>query len=175
MSGPSRELIYALGANLGDPSRALASAARQLAAVLERPRASAVYRTAPEGGGDQPEYLNAVVAGISSMTAREGLALARELEARAGRERPYPGAPRTLDVDLLFAGDELVDDADLVVPHPRWATRPFVVVPLMDVAPDVVDPRTGITPSAVASSHGWTSALFPMVLEPGALIATEAA
>ena len=175
MSGPSRELINALGANLGDPSQALGSAARHLAAVLERPRASAVYRTPPEGGGDQPEYLNAVVVGTSPMSAREGLALARELEARAGRERPYPGAPRTLDVDLLFAGDDMIDEADLVVPHPRWATRSFVVVPLLDVAPDVIDPRTGLTPASVSRRHGWTPALFPMVLEQGALIPTEAA
>lgn len=173
MSDPSRELIYALGANLGDPCRTLGVAARRLAALLDRPRASGVYRTPPEGGSDQPEYLNAVVAGGSPMTAREGLALARELEASAGRERPYPGAPRTLDVDLLFAGDDIVDEDDLVVPHPRWAKRPFVVVPLLDVAPDVVDRRTGLTPTLVARRHGWTSALFPLALERGGLISTE--
>ena len=174
MSAHTRELVYALGANLGDPGRTLGVAARSLAAVLERPRASGVYRTPPEGGSDQPEYLNAVVVGRSPMTARQGLALARELEARAGRERPYPGAPRILDVDLLFAGDDVVDEADLVVPHPRWATRSFVVVPLMDVAPEVVDHRTGLTPTQVARRHGWTSALFPLALECGALISTEA-
>jgi 2-amino-4-hydroxy-6-hydroxymethyldihydropteridine diphosphokinase len=152
---PSSVAVFALGGNLGEPLMALRAAVTRLATILDLPRVSAVYRTQPEGGADQPGYLNAAVAGGTCLSPREVLKLSQDLEAEAGRERPYPGAPRTLDVDVVFVGDSVVDEPGLRIPHPRWALRDFVVVPLMDIVPDFMDPETGRTVREVAMAAGW--------------------
>ncbi len=167
---PRRRLVFALGANLGDPLGTLRTAAARLASRLDRPEVSAVYRTPPEGNAPQPPYLNAVVVGEGTLDPAEALALAREAERGAGRERPYEGAPRTLDVDVLFVGDAVVDTPSLRVPHPRWRTRDFVVVPLLDVAPDLRDPETGDRVRDVARAAGWGPERFPLVMERGGLL-----
>jgi 2-amino-4-hydroxy-6-hydroxymethyldihydropteridine diphosphokinase len=166
-------LVFALGANMGDPLSALRAAAARLASSLERPEVSAVYRTPPEGGAVQPPYLNAVLLGDGTLDPAEALALAREAERDAGRERPYPGAPRTLDVDVLFVGDSVVDTPSLRVPHPRWRTRDFVVVPLLDVAPDLRDPEIGDRVRDVARSAGWGPERFPIVVGRGGLLSPQ--
>jgi 2-amino-4-hydroxy-6-hydroxymethyldihydropteridine diphosphokinase len=169
--GPGKKTVmFALGANLGAALQALTQAGAGLRAVLVDPVVSAVYRTPPEGGADQPTYLNAVVRGRASLSPRDALAVAVRLEGEAGRVRTVPGAARVLDVDVLFVGQEVVDEPGLHVPHRRWATRDFVVVPLLDVAPEWRDPRTGKTVREVAESAGWTSARFPRVVGPGALL-----
>jgi 2-amino-4-hydroxy-6-hydroxymethyldihydropteridine diphosphokinase len=165
--------MFALGANLGTPLEALAKAGAGLAEVLGGPEASGVYRTPPEGGADQPSYLNAVVRGSGSLGARDALRLAGRLEREAGRVRTGPGAARVLDVDVLFVGDDVVDEPGLHVPHERWATRDFVVVPLLDIAPDWRDPRSGRTVAEVADAAGWAQGRFPVVLPPGDLLALE--
>jgi len=167
---PTSTVVFALGANLGDPLSALRGAVGRLAGELRGARVSAVYETPPEGGADQPPYLNAVVAGEGAMTPLGALDLARALEAEAGRKRPHPGAPRTLDVDVLFVGDQVVDGPDLRLPHPRWRVRDFVVVPLLDVAPDLTDPESGLAVKDVARASGWDTRRFPTVLGPGALL-----
>ena len=168
-------VVFALGANLGDPLDALRRAVRRLVIELRGVRVSAVYETPPEGGADQPPYLNAVVAGEGLMSPEDALALARALEDEAGRARPYRGAPRSLDVDVLFVGDHIVDSPDLRLPHPRWRARDFVVVPLLDVAPDLTDPETGVAVREIARVSGWDARRFPAVVGPGALLAgTEA-
>lgn len=169
----SRTLAFALGANLGRPLEALRRAARGLAAVLDGTRVSAVYVTPPEGGADQPVYLNAVVSGEADLSPRQALDLARSLEGEAGRRRSRPGAARTLDVDVLFVGSAVVDEAGLRVPHPRWRQRDFVVVPLLDVAPDLVDPETGTSVRAVADANGWDAGRFPVAAEAGSLLVVE--
>lgn len=163
-------VVFALGANLGDPLSALHRAVARLAGELRGARVSAVYATPAEGGADQPPYLNAVVAGEGTMTPEGALTLARVLEAEAGRKRPYPGAPRSLDVDVLFVGDHVVHEPHLRLPHPRWRVRDFVVVPLLDVAPDLTDPESGIAVKEVARASGWDGRRFPVVLGPGALL-----
>lgn len=168
-------LVFALGANLGDALGALRLAARALACELEEARVSSVVSTPPEGGADQPRYLNAVVAGVGAHTPDEALALARRLEGALGRERPYPGAPRTLDVDVVFMGGTVIHTPDLRIPHPRWRTRDFVVVPLLDVVPGFVDPESGLTVADVARDAGWAPGRFPVVAAPGDLLRGEAA
>ncbi|HSW28308.1 MAG TPA: 2-amino-4-hydroxy-6-hydroxymethyldihydropteridine diphosphokinase [Longimicrobiales bacterium] len=173
LPGPRRRWVFALGSNLGDPLSVLRAATARLASGLERPEVSAVYRTPPEGGAPQPPYLNAVLVGDGPLDPAEALALAREAERAAGRERPYVGAPRTLDVDVLFVGDAVVDTPSLRLPHPRWRTRDFVVVPLLDVAPDLRDPETGYCVRDVARTAGWGPERFPLVLERGGLLSPE--
>lgn len=169
----SRTVIFALGANLGSSLDALQRAARALDDAMAATRASGVYRTPPEGGADQPDYLNAVVRGEAPFTPSDALELAARLEREAGRVRTSPGASRVLDVDVLFVNGDVVDEPHLKVPHPRWAGRDFVVVPLMDVASDWTDPRTGRTVAQVAEDAGWRGDRFPLVLEPGALLSRE--
>jgi len=96
---------------------------------------SPVYETAPVGGPEQPDYLNAVVGVDTALTAHELLGVAQAVESEAERVRTVRWGPRTLDVDVLLVGDERIDTPDLVVPHPRMAERAFVVVPLADLDP----------------------------------------
>ena len=150
MSDPDLRRAYlGLGSNLGDRAAHLQFAVEGLAGRAGRVVAiSPVYETEPVGGPPQPEYLNAVVAVETALSARELLRLAKALEAEAGREPPEPGkrwGPRPLDIDVLMVGDERIDEPDLVVPHPRIHQRAFVLAPLADVAPEMV----------VAPSAGW--------------------
>ncbi len=125
-----------LGANLRDREGALREAVAALPDVVA---ASPVYETDPVGTPEgSPAYLNAVVELDSALTPRQLLELARRLEGALGRVRTGPNAPRTLDVDVLLAGDEVVDERDLVVPHPRMRERRFVLAPLADLAPELV-------------------------------------
>lgn len=149
----SRDLstaYVALGSNRGDRDRHLAFALRALdelphTRVVE---CSPVYETDPVGPGEQLPYLNAVVSLETGATARRLLDGMLAIEVRAGRDRSAEARrweSRVLDLDLLlFEGDE-IDEPDLVVPHPRLAERSFVLVPLADLAPDLVHPRNGCT------------------------------
>jgi 2-amino-4-hydroxy-6-hydroxymethyldihydropteridine diphosphokinase len=133
----SRRAYLGIGSNLGERIAYLQLAVDQLTAtpgvtVLD---VSPVYETAPVGGPEQPDYLNAVVAIETTLTAHELLRVAQGIEEEADRVRTVRWGPRTLDVDVLLVGDERVDDPDLVVPHPRMTERAFVVVPLADLDP----------------------------------------
>lgn len=138
----------ALGSNLGDRLAHLQSAVDGLDACdgVTVVGVSRVYETAPVGDPDQGDYLNAVVAVETSLDARALLGLAQRTEDIAGRVRRERWGPRTLDVDVLVVGDEHVDEPDLVVPHPRLHERGFVLVPLRDVAPELVDEVVGGCP-----------------------------
>jgi len=130
-----RRAYLGLGSNLGGRLAHLQAAVGGLART---PRVtvvavSPVYETAPVGGPPQDDYLNAVVAVDTELTPRALLQVAQGLEAAEHRVREERWGPRTLDVDLLLVGDELVDEPDLVVPHPRLMERAFALVPLADL------------------------------------------
>ena len=129
-----------LGSNLGDRLAHLQDALDALDATdrIELRAVSDVYETAPVGGPDQDDFLNAVVAIETDLTPRALLAVALDVESLAARVRTVRWGPRTLDVDVLLYGDERVDEPDLQIPHPRMAERAFVLAPLHDVAPDRV-------------------------------------
>lgn len=128
--------FIALGSNLGDRFAHLRAAVAGLPDVVA---VSPVYETEPVGGpSGQGPFLNAVVELDTELSARELLEVGRALEAAAHRERDVQDGPRTLDVDILLVGDLVVADDDLVVPHPRMWERSFVLVPLHDLAPDLV-------------------------------------
>ena len=135
-------VYVALGANLGDAAATLRDAIRWLADLPGTTvcAASSLYRTAPwEASG--PDFINAVAALDTQLTAPDLLVCLHTLEARAGRERPYLNAPRTLDLDLLLYGSAGIDSLRLTVPHPRMWQRAFVLVPLAEVAPEWVTPE----------------------------------
>lgn len=131
----------ALGANLGDPRAAVLAAMDRLG-TLPHTRVTArssLWRTAPVGTTG-PDFVNAVVALRTTLPAPELLAALQRLELEAGRERPWPNAPRTLDLDLLLYGEARIASPRLVVPHPRMHERAFVLAPLAEIAPAVVPP-----------------------------------
>jgi 2-amino-4-hydroxy-6-hydroxymethyldihydropteridine diphosphokinase len=142
-----RPIVVAFGSNLGDRRDHILRAAERLAAILQHFILSPIVETAPVGSGleHDPAYLNAVGVGESSLAAGDIFAALRTLENAAGRTRPYQGAPRTLDLDLVLAGDDVVDEPGLQVPHPRFRDRLFVLEPLAAIAPDLIDPVTGLS------------------------------
>ena len=131
-----------LGANLGDPQRALREALQGIARLPATAlvRSSRVYRSEPVDAGG-PDYFNAVAEVRTGLSAPELLVGLQALEQAAGRERPYRNAPRTLDLDLLLYGDARIASAALTVPHPRMRERAFVLLPLQELAPQRVDAR----------------------------------
>ena len=126
-----------LGANLGDPAETVRTAIEALgrmpASRVET--VSSLYRSAPVDA-DGPEFINAVAALHTTLTAYELLSQLQAIEAEFGRERPYANAPRTLDLDLLLYGDREIASDDLTVPHPRMHERAFVLQPLAELAGD---------------------------------------
>lgn len=124
----------ALGSNI-DPETHLVAAVRRLARAVRLTAASRVYRTPPWGYADQPDFLNAVVLGRTALAPLGLLDALQGIERRLQRQRPFPNAPRTIDLDLLFYDEVVMDAPRLTLPHPRMHERPFVLVPLADVAP----------------------------------------
>jgi 2-amino-4-hydroxy-6-hydroxymethyldihydropteridine diphosphokinase len=139
-----RRAFLGLGSNLGDRRAHLR---RAVAALGEVAAVSGLYETDPVGGPPgQGPYLNLVVELATGAGPRRLLERARELEAGAGRVRGERWGPRTLDVDVLLVGDLVVDEPDLVVPHPRMWERGFVLAPLAELAPELVRARLGRLP-----------------------------
>jgi 2-amino-4-hydroxy-6-hydroxymethyldihydropteridine diphosphokinase len=134
-------VAIALGSNLGDRQAHLAFALDRLRTVLQNLRISRLYETDAVGVGDrQPRYLNAAVVGETNLGARDLLTRLLTIEAERGRTRPFAGAARTLDLDLILYADEVIDEPGLQVPHPRFRERRFVLEPLAAIAADWVDP-----------------------------------
>ncbi len=138
-------VAVALGSNLGDRHATLHLALVHLRAFLHDLRASPFYDTVPVGVGEQPTFLNAAAVGRTALSPRELLERLLVVERTCGRTRPSPGAARTLDLDLVLYDDAVLDEPDLVVPHPRFRERAFVLQPLADIAPSWIDPVTGRT------------------------------
>ena len=126
-----------LGSNLGDREENLRKALSLLGDVGEITALSSVYETEPWGYAEQPYFLNMVCEFRTSLSPPELLALAQEVERRLGRVRTIRYGPRTMDVDILLYGDQIVDTPDLQIPHPRIPERAFVLAPLAEIAPDV--------------------------------------
>jgi 2-amino-4-hydroxy-6-hydroxymethyldihydropteridine diphosphokinase len=136
----------ALGSNLGDRRAAFEFAIERLSQVVTGLVVSDPIETEPEGNGlgNQPLYLNAVAVGGTSLTAPALLDALLAIERAYGRERPFPGAPRTLDLDLILFGDTILELPQLHVPHARFRERFFVLGPLAEIAPDLIDPVSGL-------------------------------
>lgn len=140
-----QDAVYVgLGANLGDARAQVEQALRDCAALpgTRLVVRSSLYRTAPiDAGGD--DYVNAVCRLATTLAPLDLLDALQAIELRHGRERPYRNAPRTLDLDILLYGDQVIDSARLTVPHPRLHERAFVLVPLAELAPAIELPGRG--------------------------------
>jgi 2-amino-4-hydroxy-6-hydroxymethyldihydropteridine diphosphokinase len=147
---PRQLVAIAIGSNLGNRQSAIAFAIERLSRVLIAPTFSSIVETEPiavDGSIvlEQSLFLNAVVTGTTALAPRELLDHLLAIESDFGRERPFPGAARTLDLDLILYGDVVIDEPGLVVPHPRFRSRFFVLGPLVEVGPAMVDPISGLT------------------------------
>ena len=134
-----------IGANLDDPAARVRGA---FAALSEMPgtrvvKRSSLYRSEPQGYRRQPDFINAVAKLDTLLAPTELLASLQAIEARAGRRRSFRDAPRTLDLDLLLYDAARIDDPRLIVPHPRMHERAFVLMPLLEIAPDAEIPGAG--------------------------------
>ena len=159
MTAPVRAAI-ALGSNLDHPEAHVTRGFDEIAALpatrlLAR---SGLYRTEPVGYADQPDFINACALVETSLAPRELLESLLAIEQAHGRKRGVPNGPRTLDLDIVLYGDRVLNEPDLVIPHPRAQERDFVMKPLREVWPEVVFPAPPVTPAKPA----------PGITNPGA-------
>lgn len=138
-------VYLALGSNLGDRRGHLSAAIQQLREVMDVSAVSSVYETEPVGYLEQPSFLNMVCSGRTQLTAQELLKYAKGIEATLGRQTTVRNGPRPIDIDVILFDDLRLVEDDLTVPHPRMAARAFVLVPLAEIAPDLIDPVSGHT------------------------------
>ena len=144
-----------LGANLGDATTTIASAFESLAQLPHSRLVarSSLYRTQPVDA-DGPDYVNAVARVDTALSPRDLLEALLAIELDHGRERGHRNAPRTLDLDLLLHGAHVIDEPGLVVPHPRLHLRAFALLPLAEIAPDLVMPEHGPISGLLATVAG---------------------
>ena len=133
------------GSNLGDRKANLDFGAQSLAKGGLVRKTSSYFETEPVGYSDQPWFLNQVFELETSLAPHDLLLLCQEIEISRGRVRPFPNAPRTLDLDILLFDNRIIDEKSLTIPHPRLTERKFVLEPLAQIAPDVRHPISGKT------------------------------
>jgi 2-amino-4-hydroxy-6-hydroxymethyldihydropteridine diphosphokinase len=132
-------VYLSLGSNLGNREDNLDMALKLLSERMRMGKVSSIYDTEPLGNTGQPRFLNLVCEVFTRLTPEGLLSLAKGIEGKMGR-RGKSGEPRPIDIDILLYGDKVVDTPDLVIPHPSMAERSFVLVPLAEIAPDIVHP-----------------------------------
>lgn len=136
-------VYLALGSNLGNRLSNLKNAISNLTPQMEVKKKSPVYETPPWGYADQPSFLNQVVMVETYLEPEDLLGHLKRLETVLGREPTFTNGPRVIDLDILFYDDIVIDSPPLVIPHPRLHHRAFVLVPLNDIAPDLIHPLLG--------------------------------
>ncbi len=134
-----------IGSNLGDSEALIREAAARLSASISDLRVSGFWRSKARYVEDQPDFLNAVAAGGTSLSPRELLAAVNAIEASLGRDRSAVVAKgaRTMDIDILLYGAAIIAEPDLIIPHPGMRERKFVLLPLIELDPDLADPVSG--------------------------------
>jgi len=130
-----------IGSNVGDREANCRKAIKLLAEAGRVVSVSSLYRTEPVGFHEQEDFINAVAAIETDRTPADLLRVCHDIEDRLGRKRGVRWGPRTADLDILLYGSQVVSQPGLVIPHPRMAMRRFVLVPLAEIAPDVVNPQ----------------------------------
>lgn len=132
-----------LGSNLGDRKQNFAKALKLMSKHVVVEQLSSIYETEPVGYKEQPSFLNAVCRISTELRPEQLLSLVKKIEVELGRAPSFPNAPRPIDIDMLFYEDEVVSNRELTIPHPRLVERAFVLVPLAEIAPDLVHPGKG--------------------------------
>lgn len=142
-------VYLALGSNLGDRHRYLRGALQYLRERVDLATISSIYETEPVGYLEQPLFLNLVCSGKTQLSPQELLKFAKEIEVTIGRQPSLRNGPRSIDIDILIYDDLHLAQADLIIPHPRMTERAFVLVPLAEIAPRLLDPISGQTMQAL--------------------------
>jgi 2-amino-4-hydroxy-6-hydroxymethyldihydropteridine diphosphokinase len=145
MATESVTAYLGLGSNLGDRQANLDQALEFLGQRLRIKKVSSIYDSEPVGNIEQPRFLNLVCEVVTNLPPKSLLALAKGIENKLGRIGGPSGAPRTIDIDILLYGDEVMETPALTIPHPRMTKRAFVLMPLAEIAPGVKHPVTGQT------------------------------
>jgi len=141
----SQPVYIALGTNIGDRALNLQTAKDWLSRKAIITRESSVYITPPWGYADQPDFLNQVIKVNTRLGPRSLLRFLQRIERKMGRVKLILNGPRVIDLDILFYGDRVITSPNLQIPHPRMVGRAFVLVPLNEIAPDLVHPALGIS------------------------------
>lgn len=139
--------VIALGSNLGNRELNIDSAIAELAKIIEITHLSTNHETDPVGGPEQPKYLNAILIAETQLDPHELLISMLEIENKLGRKRDIHWGPRTIDLDLIIVGDEVVVSDVLVLPHPRAHERKFVLEPWLEIDPTAQIPGFGLVES----------------------------
>ena len=163
-------VYLALGSNMGDRRGNRAAALQRLRDMVEISTISSIYETEPVGYLDQPRFLNAVCRGKTTLSAQELLNYAKDIEVAIGRQPTFRNGPRPIDIDIIFYDDLRITQENLIIPHPRVAERAFVLVPLAEIAPDVIDPVSGKTAQELLNAVSQTGV---QRLDPGLRIALD--
>jgi 2-amino-4-hydroxy-6-hydroxymethyldihydropteridine diphosphokinase len=145
-SKAQKHTVYlSLGSNLEDRQHNLQIALQKLQPFVHIQRISSVYETEPVGYLDQPYFFNIVCWGETLLTAKELLTQIKAIEKAVGRQPTMRNGPRLIDIDILFYDTCIYVDEHLILPHPRIKERAFVLIPLVEISPDVIDPHSGCT------------------------------
>jgi len=147
-------IYLGLGANLGDRHRNMSKAIDMMSNSVQVKRVSPYYETEPVGYARQPRFLNAVCQATTTLPPKELLAFLKGIEGALGREPSFAKASRPIDIDILFYGDRVMRSPDLTIPHPRIEERAFVLVPLAELAPELVHPVSGRTVRDILTGLG---------------------
>ena len=137
------QVYLGLGSNLGDRQASMEKALKLLKERLQIELVSSIYETEPVGYVEQPMFLNAVCCGQTELGPLQLLSLVKGIEASLGRVSSFPNAPRTIDVDIIFYGNMIMQTPELTIPHPRMEERAFVLIPLLEIASDLRHPISG--------------------------------
>jgi 2-amino-4-hydroxy-6-hydroxymethyldihydropteridine diphosphokinase len=147
-------MVISVGSNLEDPEGQVDRALDRLEQEFDLIAASSIYRTSPVGITDQPEFRNAVAIIEDARPPQEVLSILHLIEAEAGRRRDVRWGPRTLDLDLIVAGETVSDDPACLLPHPRAHERAFVLMPWVEIEPDAVIPGRGSVAALLEGAEG---------------------
>jgi len=158
-----QETVYlSLGSNMGNRQANLDRAIDLVSQRLRPGQVSSVYETDPLGNPDQSRFLNLVCQVFTRLAPEEVLMLAKGIELKLGRVSGTFNAPRPIDIDILFYGDRVIETEELTIPHPRLTQRAFVLIPLVEIAPDLVHPVNGSTARELLNALTETQGVFKL-------------
>ncbi len=134
------EVYLALGSNLGDSRHNIIKAIQLMSPEIQKISQAPVYKTKPVGYTNQPDFFNTAISGQTDLSPEELLTFTRNVEQQVGRVARFHWGPREIDIDIIFYGNQIIKQPGLIIPHPHFSERDFVLKPLSDLNPDLIDP-----------------------------------